>query len=101
MIYQFEHDEIKHCYECPLVDSEYGDCNITGTEGVDCAIPADCPLVAISNCEWCNGKEYIIDSRDYTCLGITGNKLAAWGEGEATGYVNYCPNCGRRLEGKE
>ena len=51
-----------------------------------------------TSCDWCDGKEYTIDSRDYTCLEIKGNKLTAYGEGEATGYINYCPNCGRKLK---
>ena len=90
MIYQFEHDEIKHCYECPLVDSEYGDCNITGTEGVDGAIPDDCPLVAISKtettiCEWCEGEL----SFDVVWHSF-GSSFAD--------VAMFCPNCGRRLE---
>jgi hypothetical protein len=61
MIYQFEHDEIKNCYECPLIDPEYGDCNITGTEGVNDAIPADCPLLAISKTETTSAKKITVD----------------------------------------
>ena len=90
MIYQFEHEEIKDCYGCPLVDGEYGDCNITGTEGVDGVIPADCPLVAISktettSCEWCE-RELSFEVVWYSFGSSFVDK------------ATFCPNCGRRLE---
>ena len=96
MIYQFEHKEIKDCYGCPLVDGEYGDCNITGTEGVDGAIPADCPLVAISktettSCEWCE----IASACEYEVTFFRdGDRWAT----ERSLMPKFCPNCGRRLE---
>ena len=88
MIYQFEHEEIKDCYGCPLIDPEYGDCNITGTEGVSNAIPADCPLVAISkaettSCEWCEICERYLDKM------VDGS------------YFVFCPHCGRKLKENE
>lgn len=107
MIYQFEHEEIKMCVNCKLCDINFDWCNMQSCLIDKYKTPQenDCPLVVISktettSCDWCDGKEYTIDSRDYACLEITGNKLTAYGEGVATGYINYCPNCGRKLKGE-
>ena len=66
MIYQFEHDEIKHCYECPLAETGlddmnfyYGYCSLSKNiewseqngDDDDTPKPDDCPLVAISKTE--------------------------------------------------
>lgn len=106
MIYQFEYEEIEYCSECPINNCTVDYCTLSGKYTYK-STPKEnnCPLVVSSekettSCEWCNGKEYTIDCRDYTCLEITGNKLTAWGEGEATGHINYCPNCGRKLKGE-
>ena len=89
MIYQFEHEEIKRCRECPcrfIIDHACSPdwCSLQG-----CAVTVDdtpqdndCPMVAISKtcddtysqCEECG--QFYLDHRGY----------------------DYCPNCGRKLD---
>ena len=107
MIYQFEHEEVKHCYECPLAETGlddmnfyYGYCSLSkniewvGENGDDDDTPKpdNCPLVAISkvettSCEWCD-KTLMLFTK-------SGKYIP-----ENQPPRNYCPNCGRRLEGK-
>ena len=96
MIYQFKNDEIKKCIQCPMwVFPEMATmplCNQTGETIPKGSTPEenDCPLVAISktettSCEWCEG-------------GI--NTASLMGEDMMMRFVrpvNYCPNCGRKL----
>ena len=91
MIYQFEHEEIKNCDECPCCYKEYG-CLLGELEESFDKIPADCPLVAISktettSCEWCDGEL----SFDVVWHSF-GSSFAD--------VAMFCPNCGRRLEEK-
>ena len=57
-IYQFKHEEIDSCLDCPCFDNEYGDCNLNGipassyiTHGGDVygEIPETCPLEEVDN----------------------------------------------------
>jgi hypothetical protein len=55
----------KECYRCPLLDGEYGTCNIIGETKVDMTEERakNCPLVEIGTCkdckhlcDWHNGR---------------------------------------------
>lgn len=90
MIYQFEHEGIKACGDCPCCDTISG-CQLGEVEESFDKIPANCPIVAISKtettaCEWCELEP--------------SEKIFAYGMGFRKMPLNYCPNCGRRLEGK-
>ena len=88
MIYQFEHDEITNCGDCPCCNSLSG-CRLDELEESFDKIPADCPLVAISktettSCEWCD-KTLMLFTK-------SGKYIP-----ENQPPRNYCPNCGRKL----
>ena len=105
MIYQFEHEEIKHCYECPLAETGlddmnfyYGYCSLSKNiewseqngDDDDTPKPDDCPLVAISktettSCEWCE-RELSFEVVWYSFGSSFVDKAI------------FCPNCGRKLD---
>ena len=93
MIFQFEHDEITNCGDCPCCDTVSG-CQLGESEESFDKIPADCPLVAISKtetggCEWCEGG---ID---------TASLMGADMMMRFVRPVNFCPNCGRKFKENE
>lgn len=47
MKYQFEHEKVTNCGDCPCCDHLYG-CELGQVEERFDKIPVDCPLVAIS-----------------------------------------------------
>ena len=64
-------------------------------------IPADCPLVAISktettSCEWCDKIGKYAGFAYATFF----EQTAPDEQYEISVECKYCPNCGRRLEGK-
>lgn len=60
MIYQFEHEGIEACGDCPCCDS-IGGCALGGSvESLD-KVPDDCPLVAISKTETTSAKKIAVD----------------------------------------
>lgn len=87
----------KECYNCPLLDGEYGTCNIIGETEVDMTEERakNCPLVEIE--ERKVGK-WIEERDDY------GN-ITAWHCSncyDKTGFVttcawDYCPSCGSKM----
>lgn len=89
MIYQFEHEKVTNCGDCPCCDNVYG-CWLSEVEESFDEIPADCLLVAISekettSCEWCE-RELSFE--------------VVW-HSFGSSFVDkamFCPNCGRRLE---
>lgn len=92
MTYQFEHEEITNCGNCPCCDNVYG-CWLDEVKPSFDKISVDCPLVAISktettSCEWCESG---IDSASVMSADMMMRFVRP---------VSYCPNCGRRLEGK-
>ena len=122
MIYQFEHDEITNCGDCPCCDTISG-CQLGESEESFDKIPADCPLVAISkkettSCEngktkterkYDNFRSYNIqgDCYKYVCSCV-GCGQVLW-EIEDYNYMKgergykppFCPNCGRKLKENE
>lgn len=46
----------KNCYDCPLLDNEYGICNILRIVVYD-YVPKDCPLVEVVHCKDCRHHE--------------------------------------------
>ena len=110
MIYQFEHDEIKHCYECPLAETGlddmnfyYGYCSLSkniewseeNVDDDDTPKPDDCPLVVISktetaSCEWCELKT--IPLFYVECV------RATLDDESQLISASYCPACGRKLD---
>lgn len=98
MIYQFEHEEIDICNNCPMcvrvIDTE--GCMLTESliSGSKSPQENSCPLVAISKtettsepCKYCDKPIYL-----------------KWNVSFIDGYYklnddcNYCPNCGRKLD---
>ena len=59
----------KECYICPLLDGEYGTCNIIGTTNVDMTEERakNCPLVEIITCKDCKHYYQDEDGRGYHC----------------------------------
>ena len=103
MIYQFEHEEIKRCRECPcrfIIDHACSPdwCSLQG-----CAVTVDdtpeendCPLVAISktettSCEWCE----IASACEYEVTFFRDDDRWAT---ERSLMPKFCPNCGRKLD---
>ncbi|NLD33071.1 MAG: hypothetical protein GX662_12595 [Trichococcus flocculiformis] len=97
MIYQFEfeHGEITSCVDCPCYDIT-GGCQLDELEESSYKIPADCPLVAVSetettSCEWCE----IASACEYEVTFFRdGDRWAT----ERSLMPKFCPNCGRRLK---
>ena len=55
----------------------------------------------VNPCLWCDGNDHeIAYMGDTESIWMEGNKLSAYGDGEAVCYIGYCPNCGRKLEGE-
>ena len=53
-------------------------------------------------CEFCEGGKPIIGDESDGAVIENGNILVAYGEcsDAASGIINYCPMCNRKLEGK-
>ena len=115
MIYQFEHEKIKLCEDCKLCDLNFDWCNMQRCLINKYQSPKfnNCPLVAISktettSCEYCDGKEKPLhclrgEHGESVCVGVSksGGYVSVQKDGDNTLYaINYCPNCGRRLEEK-
>ena len=92
------------CYECPLLDGEYGDCKAGATDFHDPYYPyfEDCPIE-----ESKTGKWYIREYEYFTCSECGEdywNSCDSTAEAEEllkTGdYPNYCPNCGANMRGE-
>lgn len=105
MIYQFEHDEIKRCRECPMhISHESFNC-AEECALQDCQIAYDsspqendCPLVAISktettSCEWCEKIGKYAGFAYATFF----EQTAPDEQYEVSVECNYCPACGRKL----
>ena len=98
MIYQFEHEEVTNCGDCPCCDTISG-CQLGESEESFDKIPADCPLAAISKTETTSNSCWYCDGiQDHKIVSVKtvvdefGRELPAYD----TPY-NYCPNCGKRL----
>ena len=80
MIYQFEAD-----------DTDYIDV------ALEVSIDALISETETSSCEWCDGEEHCISKARWTRLLMRGKTITASGDENASVEINYCPNCGRKL----
>lgn len=75
MIYQFEHEEIKFCAQCPMFECIYEKCNLQHCD-VNLRLSLqenDCPLVAISETETTSCDD--TKGFDVNWYDISGHKL--------------------------
>ena len=88
----------KKCYWCPLLDGEYGTCNIIGETKVDMTEKraSNCPLVEIQepktgHCKDCKYFEYdSVAKIDGIPLIVAHEICSKWGDGCKTKEDGYC-----------
>jgi len=96
MIYQFEHEEIDICNNCPMcvrvVDTE--GCMLTQKliSGRKTPRENDCPLVAISKTET-TSCELLNHNMNYKKCSSCNHLIHVY-----VNKPNYCPNCGKSVK---
>ena len=86
------------CYNCPLLDDEYGTCNIIGETKVDMTVERskNCPLVEIEERKAGKWIKVIKPS------GLVGFECLNCGAFYPfVDKLNYCPTCGAEMRGNE
>ncbi len=89
----------KACYRCPLLDGEYGTCNIIGETKIDMTEERakNCPLVEMEerkHGEWEHDKLF------GDCAYVCSFCHTIWTSSEIQN-MHYCPTCGADMRGAE
>lgn len=97
MIYQFEQaiNIAKGCVMASAMDNE------TKMAVLEMLNLVDISKTETTSCERCDGEEHCISKARWTRLLMRGKTITASGDENASVEINFCPNCGRRLNNAE
>ena len=86
----------ENCTSCPCADGEYGVCNIDYSVGLSADDrPKECPLREVKHAHWADNictncgveKPIVIAYREFDDIIC-----------QYQGKLNYCPNCGAKMD---